>query len=78
MPPGTTLGPLRSAVAAETGLHSAKVVLPGSHDTASAVMPANGGPRRQGGGSPGRRSSPHWCYVSLGTWALLGVELRSR
>ena len=44
VPPGTTLGPLRSAVAAETGLHSAKVVLPGSHDTASAVLavPAEG------------------------------------
>ena len=40
--PGTTLGPLRSALAAETGLESAKVVLPGSHDTASAVMAVPG------------------------------------
>ena len=35
--PGTTLGPLRASVAAECGLTSTKVVLPGSHATASAV-----------------------------------------
>ena len=42
------------------------VVLPGSHDTASAVMavPAHS--------HPGAR--PDWCYVSLGTWALMGIE----
>ena len=64
--PGTTLGPLRKNVAAECGLPSAKVVLPGTHDTASAVMavPAHS--------QPGAR--PDWCYISLGTWALLGIE----
>jgi rhamnulokinase len=64
--PGTTLGPLRANLAAETGLGAAKVVLPGSHDTASAVMavPAHS--------HPGAR--PDWCYVSLGTWALMGIE----
>jgi rhamnulokinase len=63
--PGTKLGPLRAAVAAETGLQ-AQVVLPGSHDTASAVMavPAQS--------TPGQR--PDWCYISLGTWALMGIE----
>jgi rhamnulokinase len=63
--PGTRLGPLRGAVAAETGLQ-AQVVLPGSHDTASAVMavPAHS--------KPGQR--PDWCYLSLGTWALMGIE----
>jgi rhamnulokinase len=64
--PGTTLGALRKSVAAECGLPSAKVVLPGTHDTASAVVavPAHS--------KPGVR--PDWCYVSLGTWALLGIE----
>ncbi len=64
--PGTTLGPLRANLAAETGLGAAKVVLPGSHDTASAVMavPAHS--------LPGAR--PDWCYISLGTWALMGIE----
>jgi rhamnulokinase len=63
--PGTKIGPLRGSVAAETGLR-AEVVLPGTHDTASAVMavPASS--------KPGER--PDWCYISLGTWALMGIE----
>ena len=64
--PGTKLGPLRANLAAETGLSAAQVVLPGSHDTASAVMAV---PARS---HPGRR--PDWCYISLGTWALMGIE----
>ena len=36
-PPGTRLGPLRANLAAESGL-AAQVILPGSHDTASAVL----------------------------------------
>jgi len=65
-PPGTDLGEMRSAVAAETGLSGARVVLPGTHDTASAVMAVPAASR------PGQR--PDWCYISLGTWALLGIE----
>jgi len=65
VPPGTVLGPLRSALVAETGLTKTSVVLPASHDTGSAVLavPAD--------------SAFHpskWCYISLGTWALMGVE----
>jgi rhamnulokinase len=65
--PGTLLGPLRPEVAADTGLGAVRVVLPGSHDTASAVaaVPADEPP------SP----RPDWAYVSLGTWALVGAEL---
>ena len=59
--PGTNLGPLRPGL----GL-SADVVLPGSHDTASAVMAVPAASR------PGQR--PDWCYISLGTWALMGIE----
>jgi rhamnulokinase len=67
LPPGTDLGPLRRDVAAETGLQATRVVLPGTHDTASAVaaVPATEPPSAR----------PEWCYVSLGTWALVGVEL---
>ena len=36
--PGTVLGNLRTALAEDSGLKGMKVVLPGSHDTASAVM----------------------------------------
>ncbi len=64
--PGTTLGPLRANLATECGLSGAKVVLPGSHDTASAVMAVPAQSR------PGVR--PDWCYISLGTWALMGIE----
>lgn len=64
--PGTTLGPLRQTVVAECGLLDAKVVLPGTHDTASAVMAV------PAASHPGER--PDWCYISLGTWALMGVE----
>ncbi len=35
--PGTKLGPLRKTIASETGLSKVHVVLPGTHDTASAV-----------------------------------------
>jgi rhamnulokinase len=65
--PGADLGPLRSEVAAETGLGAARVIVPGTHDTASAVVavPAADPPS----------SRPDWCYVSLGTWALVGTEL---
>jgi rhamnulokinase len=65
--PGTDLGGLRPEVIAETGLHAVRVVVPGTHDTASAVaaVPATEPPS----------SRPDWCYVSLGTWALVGAEL---
>jgi rhamnulokinase len=64
--PGTQLGSLRSSVAEETGLVNVSVVLPGTHDTASAVMavPAAGEVQAQ----------PAWCYISSGTWSLMGVE----
>ncbi len=64
--PGTKLGMLTEQVAADTGLSGVEVVAPGSHDTASAVMavPAEGQ----------RSERPDWCYISLGTWALMGVE----
>ncbi|RMF91046.1 MAG: rhamnulokinase, partial [Planctomycetota bacterium] len=66
VPPGTYLGKLRPSVAESTRLSAAEVVLPGSHDTASAVaaVPADS--------KPGE--IPDWCYISLGTWALMGVE----
>jgi rhamnulokinase len=62
VPPGTVLGPLRTAVAAETGLQPVPVVAPASHDTGSAVaaVPASGA---------------SWAYISSGTWSLMGAEL---
>lgn len=60
--PGTVLGPLRPALAAETGLSPVPVIAPATHDTAAAVaaVPARG---------------DHWAYISSGTWSLVGMEL---
>jgi rhamnulokinase len=68
-PPGTRLGPLLPEVQRETGLGGVHVVLPGTHDTASAVLavPAEREVSRR----------PEWCYVSMGTWALMGTEVPS-
>ncbi|MDR3181915.1 MAG: rhamnulokinase [Planctomycetaceae bacterium] len=62
-PPGTVLGTLRKELAESACLPDTKIILPGSHDTASAVMAV---PVEADGGS--------WAYVSLGTWALMGIE----
>ena len=66
--PGTELGPLRRSVAEDVGLAGVTVLVPGTHDTASAVaaVPAV----RPAGAGP-----PDWCYLSSGTWSLLGVEV---
>ncbi len=64
--PGTALGPLRPAVAEATNLSGVRVIAPGTHDTASAVMAVPATSR------PGER--PDWCYISSGTWSLMGVE----
>jgi rhamnulokinase len=60
--PGTQLGRLLPDVAENAGLGATPVYATGCHDTASAVaaVPASG------------RS---WCYISSGTWSLMGVEL---
>lgn len=61
--PGTVLGPLLPEIASQTGLPaSTKVITPAAHDTASAVV-----------GTP--LSGPQSCYLSSGTWSLLGLEL---
>ncbi len=60
--PGTLLGPLLGWVAEESGLGPVPVYATCCHDTASAVaaVPAEG---------------EDWCYISSGTWSLMGVEL---
>jgi rhamnulokinase len=68
--PGSELGALRKSVVEETGLgYTATVITPATHDTASAVaaVPATG--------SPSASARPDWCYLSSGTWSLLGVEV---
>lgn len=59
--PGSEVGSLRESIAKEVGFQC-KVMLCGSHDTASAVMAM---PKDTGDG----------LYISSGTWSLMGVEL---
>jgi rhamnulokinase len=60
--PGTRLGALLGSVAEAAGLGAVPVYATGCHDTASAVaaVPAEGA---------------NWCYISSGTWSLMGAEL---
>ena len=60
--PGTSLGPLLAHVAEAAGMDPAPVYATASHDTAAAVaaVPAEG---------------ENWCYISSGTWSLMGLEL---
>ena len=69
--PGSVLGTLRPSVVDELGLgQSVTVIAPATHDTASAVAAV---PVTASDLCPG--SSPDWCYLSSGTWSLLGVEV---
>lgn len=63
--PGTRLGALLPQVADECGLdRGTPVYTTASHDTASAVaaVPA--------------AADSRWCYISSGTWSLMGMELK--
>jgi rhamnulokinase len=54
-------------VASVTGLDGVPVVVPATHDTASAVLAVpvdDFAPEK-----------PTWCYISSGTWSLMGCEL---
>ncbi len=57
--PGTVVGEFRKEVSEEVG-YCATVILPATHDTASAVLAA-----------PLEAPAP---YLSSGTWSLLGIE----
>ncbi len=62
--PGTDLGPVLPYIVERCDLKQETIVFAtGSHDTASAVaaVPA--------------RAGENWCYISSGTWSLMGVEL---
>ena len=59
--PGTCIGELLPELQEEIG-YNCKIVLPASHDTASAVMAV---PSQDG----------NLLYISSGTWSLMGTEL---
>lgn len=57
--PGTVIGNLTKEIALEVGF-DAKVTVPASHDTASAVMAVP--------------NTDNPLYISSGTWSLMGIE----
>jgi rhamnulokinase len=62
--PGQVVGRIRTSLADQTGLPGTHNVLtPAAHDTACAVAAVPADPKT------------NWCYISSGTWSLLGVEL---
>jgi rhamnulokinase len=65
--PGTTLGSVQSSVSSATGLDGVPVVIPATHDTASAVLSVPA--------VDFAPAKPSWCYISSGTWSLMGCEL---
>jgi rhamnulokinase len=61
--PGTNIGELNHRFKSAEGLANTEVILPATHDTASAVLAVP-------------MEDPETCaYVSSGTWSLVGVEL---
>lgn len=63
VPPGTRLGALLDDLQDTCGLGETPVFATAGHDTAAAVaaVPATG--------------DRPWCYISSGTWSLMGVEI---
>jgi len=62
IPSGTVLGEIRAEVAQECGAPRIPLIAPGCHDTASAVAAVPS-------------ENPNSCYISSGTWSLMGVEI---
>ena len=60
--PGTCIGNLTEEMQQEIG-YNCKVVIPGTHDTASAVLAVPAG------------KDEDTLYISSGTWSLMGTEL---
>lgn len=71
--PGTEIGPLRKSLTEELGIPSVTVLAPATHDTASAVAAV---PTVRPPGVVDVVGPPDWCYLSSGTWSLLGVEVQ--
>lgn len=61
--PGTILGDLRGALAAEAGLARLPVIAPACHDTGSAVAAVPAAP------------GAHFAWISSGTWSIAGVNV---
>jgi rhamnulokinase len=61
VPPATLLGPLLPEIAEATAVGAVPVYTTACHDTGAAVAAVPG-------------EGQDWCYISSGTWSLMGVE----
>jgi rhamnulokinase len=62
VPSGSVLGELSKEAITECGVGKISVIAPACHDTASAVVAVP-------------TEEENFCYISSGTWSLMGVEL---
>jgi len=63
--PGTVIGPIQTNVRQEHGFPPIPVTAAASHDTASALA-----------GVPVTEAEKNWGFLSLGTWAVAGMEAK--
>lgn len=61
--PGTVIGDIQKKVCEDFGISPIPVICVASHDTASAIA-----------GLPIHSDAKSWGFLSLGTWAILGIE----
>ena len=61
--PGEKIGDISGEVTSELGIDAFPVIAPSTHDTSSAVA-----------GIPVIDNKKNWAFMSLGTWACMGLE----
>lgn len=61
--PGTILGDMKPDIVKEFGVPNIPVINVASHDSSSAMA-----------GVPVSKEDKNWLYLSLGTWAIIGIE----
>jgi sugar (pentulose or hexulose) kinase len=64
--PGEKIGNISKNICSELGIETMPVIAPATHDTSSAVA-----------GIPIVGENKNWAFISLGTWYIIGQEIKS-